>query len=66
MPHEESDQLAVLNSSLANTDGANADNISNLQLLVEQITAQKTIVLECLENDCDKEELNTHLKVNSA
>jgi len=34
-----------------------------LKRLVEQINDQKTIVLECLENDCDKEELNGHMAI---
>jgi hypothetical protein len=36
-----------------------------LKRLVEQINDQKTIVLECLENDCDKEELNGHMAVRN-
>lgn len=34
-----------------------------LKRLVEQINDQKSIVLECLENDCDKEELNSNMDV---
>lgn len=34
-----------------------------LKRLVEQVNDQKTVVLECLENDCDKEELNGHMAV---
>lgn len=35
-----------------------------LKRLVEHINDQKTVVLECLENDCDKEELNGHMSVS--
>ncbi|CAG7725010.1 unnamed protein product [Allacma fusca] len=36
---------------------------NELKRLVDQINVQKSIVLECLENDCDKEELNNHMAV---
>ena len=38
---------------------------AEMKRLVEQINDQKAIVLECLENDCDKEELNNHMAVSA-
>lgn len=43
---------------------APGDAIVELKQLVDQINEQKAIVLESLENDCDKEELNCHMAVS--
>lgn len=41
-----------------------SETLLELKRLVEQINEQKAVVLECLENDCDKEELNGHMAVS--
>lgn len=38
--------------------------VVQLKRLVMEISEQKNVVLECLENDCDKEELNNHIAVS--
>ncbi|ODN02360.1 Kinesin-like protein KIF16B [Orchesella cincta] len=40
-----------------------SETILELKRLVDQINEQKAVVLECLENDCDKEELNGHMAI---